>query len=724
MSAVFSRLSGRFDDLRIRTKLYAGFGVALALLAVVGTIGVSAILGGERSIGSIARYAAVTDAMADADLAMSDSLTAVRAFIASADAQQAAAISETLELIMSNLQKAQGLYVSEANKKRGKELIEAVEVYQRLLSPVMDLIVKRESLKTKILEEEGRAMRDELMALREALSRSGQTSSALMAADTAETFMLARIILARIAYSGNTADADEAFNQIEVVHESLVAMAEMDLKGVDGTIKRASVELSKYRAGAKELVETVMAAGKQLGELRTVALGVNESTSQVKLAARDAQNSVIRDAAVDSAFQKIAVGGLVIFALALGTFLAWIIARAITAPVQSLTGVMGRLANRDWTAEVPARARTDEVGDMARAVQVFKDNGIENERLQREAESNRLREEEAKRDREARERQAEEEKRRREEESRLAEERRQQEAREAEARQKAEAERRRRAEMLSLADGFERAVGAVVEGVASAASQMQALAQQMVGAVDQTNSRAANVAAASEQASANVQTVASATEELASSVAEIGRQVTTSTRIAGEAVAQAGRTNAQVEGLTEAARRIGEIITLIQDIASKTNLLALNATIEAARAGDAGKGFAVVASEVKTLAQQTAKATDEIARQVAEIQSSVGEAAGSIRGIGQTIDRVSGIATTIASAVEEQGAATQEIARNVQQAASGTQEVSTNITGVSQVARETRGAADQVLSAAGDLTRQAESLRGEVMRFVEKVRAA
>jgi len=724
MPNALAALAHRFDNLRIRSKLYMGFGVSLGLLAIVGSIGVASIIGGERSVTLINRYATVTDAMSDADLAMSDSITAVRAFIASGDSQQAEAISEQIQLLMTNLQKAQSLYMSEENKKRGQDLIAQATVYQQALTPVIDLITKREALKTKVLEEEARAMRDELMALREGLSSTGQTSSALMAADTAETFMMARVTLAQVAYSGNTKEAERAWSDLETVEVSLMAMTEMGLKGVDQTIARGAKQLKAFVAGAKQLVEIVQQTNKQLGELRSIAGGVNTATSQVKMYARVAQNAEIESAATNSAFQKIAVAALAVAALAVGTFLAWLIARAITSPVQGLTGVMGRLADRDWAAEVPARERKDEVGDMARAVQVFKDNGIDNERLQQEAEANRVRAEEAKREQEVRDRAAEAEKREREEADRIAEAKRKQEALEAEAQLKAEAEEKRKSEMLALADGFERAVGAVVDSVASAATEMQALAQQMVGAVDQTNSRASNVAAASEQASANVQTVAAATEELASSVAEIGRQVTDSARITGEAVQQAGVTNTQVVGLTDAAKRIGEIVNLIQDVASKTNLLALNATIEAARAGDAGKGFAVVASEVKMLAQQTAKATDEIARQVAEIQTSVGEAAGSIRGIATTIDTVNGIATTIASAVEEQGAATQEIARNVQQAASGTQEVSANIAGVSQVAQETRGAADQVLSASGDLSRQAESLRAEVLRFVEKVRAA
>ena len=221
----------------------------------------------------------------------------------------------------------------------------------------------------------------------------------------------------------------------------------------------------------------------------------------------------------------------------------------------------------------------------------------------------------------------------------------------------------------------------------------------------------------------NVQTVASATEELSSSIREIGNQVSESSRIVGAAVTQADDTNAKVKALAEAAQKIGDVVTLINEIAGQTNLLALNATIEAARAGEAGKGFAVVASEVKNLATQTAKATEEIAGQVRAIQDATDTSAQAIDTIAQTINRVNEISTAIASAVEEQGAATQEIARNVQQAAQGTTEVSSNIGSVTQVAQETGAAATQLLSSAGELARNGTLLRSQVDDFLREVRA-
>jgi methyl-accepting chemotaxis protein len=292
----------------------------------------------------------------------------------------------------------------------------------------------------------------------------------------------------------------------------------------------------------------------------------------------------------------------------------------------------------------------------------------------------------------------------------------------ADQQKKAEAEKR--AAMMNLAADLEAQVKDVVENVSGAAGTMQSSAAGMSSNAEQTTRQATAVAAASEEASTNVQTVAAATEELASSVKEIGRQVAQSTEIASRAVGQAQKTDQTVSGLSEAAQKIGEVVDLIRNIASQTNLLALNATIEAARAGDAGKGFAVVASEVKNLANQTAKATEDITAQIAAIQESTGEAVRDIKSIGTTITEISKISGTIAAAVEEQGAATQEIARNVQEASAGTQQVNSNIAGVTEASSGTGKSANDVLVAANGLSAQSDRLRGVVDEFIKTVRAA
>jgi methyl-accepting chemotaxis protein len=278
--------------------------------------------------------------------------------------------------------------------------------------------------------------------------------------------------------------------------------------------------------------------------------------------------------------------------------------------------------------------------------------------------------------------------------------------------------------MEELTRGFDVDVSDTLKMVKAASSGLQATATAMTSTAEESKRQVTVAAAVTEQTSANVQTVAASAEELSSSIGEIGRQVTQSATIAKQAVAEAARTNETVQSLAESAERIGEVAKLIREIASQTNLLALNATIESARAGEAGRGFAVVASEVKSLAGQTEKATEDITGQITAIQSASTQAVTAIKGISDTIDEISEIATTIASAVEEQGAATQEIARNVQQAAKGSQQVASNLSGVTQASNKTDAAAHQVLESSQELSRQSESLRLRVETFLSRIRAA
>lgn len=278
--------------------------------------------------------------------------------------------------------------------------------------------------------------------------------------------------------------------------------------------------------------------------------------------------------------------------------------------------------------------------------------------------------------------------------------------------------------IAKTAEDLEKSVGGAIELIASATAELHTNADSLAGTAKETTAQSVTVAAAAEEVSVNVQTVSAAAEELSSSISEIGRQILQSAKVAESAADEAAQTNSTVAGLVEAATKIGEVVNLISDIASQTNLLALNATIEAARAGEAGKGFSVVASEVKSLANQTAKATEDIVTQIGAIQAATNAAVSAIQSIGKTIGQINEIATSIASAIEEQGAATQEIARNVHQAASGTQEVSSNISRITESAHQTGDAAGDVTHASSDLSQEAERLRSEVAKFLAGIKRA
>ncbi len=353
------------------------------------------------------------------------------------------------------------------------------------------------------------------------------------------------------------------------------------------------------------------------------------------------------------------------------------VAKGVIRPITRMTGAMQRLANGEMESEIPSLGRKDEVGAMASALQVFKENSLRVQAMES-----------------------------------------------AHAKQAKQAEADRKAGMLQVADGFEQAVGRIIRTVSSASSNIEAAAGSLTKTAETTQELSATVAVVSEQSSSSVRSAAAASEEMASSVAEIGRQVQQSQAIAQAAVAQAEQTNVRIAELSQSASRIGEVIKMITAVAEQTNLLALNATIEAARAGDAGRGFAVVASEVKALSAQTAKATEEIAAQVTQMQSATEHSVSAIKEIGATIGQISEISTAIAAAVDQQGASTQEIARNVQQAAQGATQVTGGIADVNRGAADTGAAAGQVHGLAVSLLAESNHLSTEVESFLQTIRVA
>ena len=453
-----------------------------------------------------------------------------------------------------------------------------------------------------------------------------------------------------------------AMNALRAAASKLVALGD----GKTGVFKIRQKELDADDYG--QLI---------LDEARKLNLGLGISVKQLVDGVQTETDTATGRARQEISFATIAMlalGGLTLIGSALFVWLY--VGRNILRRIGNLQRSMQLLSDGDLETEIRRSAQRDEIAAMANSLQVFRESMIESRALSADQDKDRI----------------------------------------------AKAERASRMEARIVE--FEATVRGALDGLQTSANSMQTTAQRMSATADQSSALVSAVASAAEETSANVQTVSSGTEELSSSITEIGRQVITSAEVARKAVEEAGQTDATMQGLAENASRISVVVDLIQTIASQTNLLALNATIEAARAGDAGRGFAVVASEVKSLASQTAKATDEIRSQIASMQHVTTSAVSAIRNIGQTIGEINDVTTAIAAAVEEQGAATREIARNIQHAAGGTSEVSSNIVGVSAASAEAGTAAGEVLSASGALRHEADVLRSEIDEFLSNIRAA
>ncbi len=506
-------------------------------------------------------------------------------------------------------------------------------------------------------------------------------SQANQAARVQANLLEARVSVEDYLLSGTATSAQNVKDRLSAAVDYSTGLTEMLVRPERRDIARKALEeLKVYQSTFNQVVSLTASDPKRetlvTGTLDRLGPVIADNLEKLKLTIKDEQEQLGIHASEATDRATIGTELFAAIAIVIGVAAAWLIGVGISKPVRAITDAMNRLAGGDKQSDIPGQDRTDEIGDMSKAVLVFKKNMIRADELA---------------------------------------------AQEAEARKA----REKRAEKISeLTTGFDQDVSAVLKTLASASTEMQATASGMTSTAEETSRQSSIVAAAAEQASNNVHTVASAAEQLSASIAEITHQVAQSSTVASRAVTDAERTNAQVRGLAEAAQKIGDVVGLISDIAEQTNLLALNATIEAARAGDAGKGFAVVAAEVKNLATATSKATEQITSQITSIQQETNGAVDAIASITTTIAEISEIASTIASAVEEQGAATEEITRNVQEASTGTTEVSENIAGVNEAASSTGAAAEQVLSASGELSQQSELLRQKVGTFLDAVRSA
>jgi methyl-accepting chemotaxis protein len=665
-----------FLNLRIRGRLYGGFGALLLFCVALAGFAVWQLWGIETQVGMMTLQSKNTIRVGDIATELQATRRGLLRYTFDQDEASFAESEKRLSRIADLLDEAVRTTIVEerrtAYREAGKEIAELKTKRVALGDAIKQMLAGRNLLFT-----DGDKMAADVQNLVDAADKTdfARETSAL------ET----KVLLLRIANWRMLATRDSkglaTFKaNLGKAQQEIALLEKVDLpSNLAALLASVKAGIIKYAEAFEKTGPNLLLADELYYKAITpLIVGTIEKMDNVKASIGQAfeKTTADTDDRISStvSMQEIVAGAAVL----MGLMIAFLIARSIIGPLSGLTSGMKELAGGNFGVVLPGLDRKDEVGDMAQAVETFKV---------------------------------------------LAEQKARDEA-EAKIKQGQIAARQRKADMIKLADDFESAIGEIVETVSSASTELEASASTLTSTAVRSQELTTMVAAASEEASTNVQSVASATEEMASSVNEISRQVQESARIATDAVDQARKTNDRVGELSKAAARIGDVVELINTIAGQTNLLALNATIEAARAGEAGRGFAVVASEVKALAEQTAKATGEIGQQISGIQAATQESVGAIKEISGTIEKLSEISSTIAAAVEEQGAATQEISRNVQQAAQGTQQVSSSITEVQRGASETGSASSQVLSAAQSLSGDSNRLKLEVGKFLNSVRAA
>jgi hemerythrin-like metal-binding protein len=671
-------LSSLLTDRGISTKIGLGFACVLAILAIVSTMAWSAFESSAEGFSTYTQRVTVVGLARDIDRSFLNLRRFVREYAFTGQESNVEAAKQ--EQVNLNALLKQGLEVimNPERHQRVEDISRLTQSYLENFDQVTSRMREQAKLQEGSLAPLGQAQIQNLEALITAATVSGDVNAVALCNVGLKQFLIARLDALNLlnrhdVEAGKAAERDFiAFN----VSLEAIGKASADA-GYLMTLRQLQIgAASYYGAFHKTAALETEINGLVNGTMKTMGDQVQADAEAIKASgiAEEKQQEQSTMATMSQTSSKIlilSIGGLLI-----GAALAWLIGRGIARPVVGMCAAMRALAGGDKTIAIPGLGRADEVGQMAETVQVFKDSMIEADRLRDEQET-----------------------------------------------QKQEAQAERRTALRRLADGFEAQVGGVIQSVSSATSQLQSASKAMQDTAARTSTEATSVSSASAQAAANAQAVASASEELTASINEIAKQVESARTISARADEEATQTTDLVRKLSQTVQTIGAIVALINDVASQTNLLALNATIEAARAGDAGKGFAVVASEVKNLANQTAKATEEIAGKIGAVQSGTEDAAKAIASITKVMAQMSAISAAIAAAVEQQSSATAEIARNVEQAAAGTQEVSARISKVDVAARETGTTAVEINGSATELSHQTETLRTEVGRFLEQVRS-
>ncbi|MBN2753119.1 MAG: HAMP domain-containing protein [Rhodospirillaceae bacterium] len=666
------------DNTLIRTKIWGGFIVLLLCLVLIAAV---ANLRFSRLRTEITNYQTVASDASKVAAIKAQTLSAqvlVKEFLSRPSSETATAVQSATAMARTDIRRITDATNDPAWKNTLGTLDDTLQAYGSAFDEVAALQMRISETAQSQNERIAFDIERKLTRLTKQASGEGNTDGAFHYSQALRNLLLARVYFSKYMDGFSDANAERVDREITtMVTEMKMVIARLYDSSERDMLEQMTANATTYKTGLTHIRSDATARlaiiAEQLDPLGVRIVETAQKFDTLAEKQKQTRAETMRTQA-GSAYTIVTTTSLISIVLAL--LMAQILSTSIARPVMRMTNAMNRLANKDLSTQIPDLSNRSEIGEMARAVQVFKDNMERADTL-------------------------------------------------SAAQTAHQEETARRAETLSrLAQSFDGNVGTLLSALSSAGTQMETSARTMSGSAHDSLERAAATAAAADQASANVQTVAATADQLSASIGKITRQVDQAATIAAAAASESDRASTLIRGLATSATRIGDIVNLITNIAENTNLLALNATIEAARAGDMGKGFAVVANEVKTLSNQTARATDEIAEQIRAVQNETTAAVTAIEGIAAQIGNLRDIAQAIASAIEDQNAATYEIARSIQNAAQGAGGVTENIQGVAQAAQQTGAAAQQVLSASGQLFTQTDNMKQLIETFLSKVKTA